>query len=195
MKKLKALIIDDSITIRKIIRANLNKLGINEVFEAANADEGFKAAKATRLDVAFIDYNMPGGMTGLDLAEKIRGDAKISSIKLVAVSSEFDEALMDRFKEFGVTDFIEKPFDLGKFNAAIMPIIETKAGEKEEGESIASPGGAKLTKDMLNRLFATTPTITIDDKYMAFVFGNERVTIPSDAFISNSFHFIDIPTE
>jgi two-component system chemotaxis response regulator CheY len=192
MNNIKALVVDDSITIRKIIRANLNKLGISNVYEAPNGDEGFKAAKITRLDVIFIDYNMPGGMSGLELAEKIKADPKISGVKLVAVSSEFDDMLMDQFRRVGVSEFIEKPFDLAKFNSAIVPIIEKAANEEEIS---GKHGGAKMTKDIIARLFSATPQVIIDDKYLSFVFGKEKVTIPAETFIENAFHFIDIPLE
>jgi len=190
-KKLKALVVDDSITIRKIIKANLNKLGVNEVFEAANAEEGFKIAKTTFLDVAFIDYNMPGSMNGLDLAHKIRADQKISSLRLIAVSAEFDEKLVEQFKEAGVKEFIEKPFDLAKFNIAIKPLLE----DKESDSTISESGGTKLTKDTLERLFATQPQITVDGNYIVFMFGNEKITMDIETFVAKSFYFLDITSE
>lgn len=192
-KKFRALIVDDSITIRKIIKANLNKLGVSEVYEAANGDEGFKLARNMPLDVVFADYNMPV-LNGLEMITKIRGEERTASLKVVAISSEFDENLKDRFRELGVFDFIEKPFDLAKFNNSIKPVL-VQTSTNEDGAPTNEPAGAKLTIEMLNRLFSTKPETIIDERYIAFVFGNEKITMQLDKFIHNSSHYLDIPLE
>ena len=185
MRTFKALIVDDSITIRKIIKANLVKLGIGTVLEASNGDEGLKAAFANKLDVIFLDYNMPG-MNGLDLTNKLRTDSRTQGVKIVAVSSEFDEQLISKFKEEGVYDFIEKPFDLAKFNSAIKPVL-SKSDENVDG--------TKVTKDILIRLFSTPPVTTIDEKNIIFTFGNEKVSLLIDRFIDQASHSIEIQDE
>ncbi len=188
MNKIKALVVDDSVTIRKIIKANLNKLGITTVHEANNGMEGYRLAVTTPLDIAFVDFNMPE-LNGLEMTEKLRADARTTELKIVAVSSGFDNVIIDRFKELGVFDFIDKPFDITKFNNAIKPILVKEAsGEK-------SQDGTKLTPEILTRLFSQTPQIDIDDTLMSFKFGNEKVTIPIDRFVTFASHFLDIPEE
>jgi len=180
LKKIRVLIADDSITIRKIIRANLNKLGIHEVFEASNGEDGFKLAKSLDANLAFVDYNMPG-LNGVELTDKIRKDAKISGLKIVAISSEFDDAVINQFKTLGVYGFVEKPFDLSKFNDIIKPILEDDS----------SPVG--LTRDVVERLFGSTnPTATVDNKNINLDFGKEKLTIDIDIFTASAVHYHEL---
>jgi two-component system, chemotaxis family, chemotaxis protein CheY len=180
LKKLRVLIVDDSVTIRKIIRANLNKLGVNEVFEASNGDDGFKLAKSLDANLAFFDYNMPG-LNGIELTDKIRKDSKLSTLKIIAISSEFDDIVVNQFKTLGVHSFVEKPFDLGKFNEAIKPLLE-----EEDTQT-------NLTRDVVERLFgAGVQTVTIDGKNMIFDFGKEKLTIDIDIFTASALHYQEV---
>jgi two-component system, chemotaxis family, chemotaxis protein CheY len=180
LKKLKVIIVDDSVTIRKIIKANLNKLGINEIFEASNGDDGFKLAKSLDANLAFFDYNMPG-LNGVELTDKIRKDPKVSSLKIIAISSEFDDVVVSQFKTLGVHTFVDKPFDLSKFNEAVKPLME---------EDDAKVG---LTRDVIERLFGEgLKTATIDGNNLIFDFGKEKLTISIDIFTASALHYQEL---
>ena len=106
----KALVVDDSRTIRTIIRRILVDLG-HEVCEAGNGVEALKALEAEKGAVSFVlaDWNMPE-MNGLDVLKRIRKDPALSSMVVVMVTTETDLPHMTAALEAGANEYVMKPF-------------------------------------------------------------------------------------
>lgn len=127
MKKiedLNVLIVDDSITIRKIIASNLEKLGVRKIVQAKSGDEGYQISCVQPVDIILTDHNMTG-MNGLEMVTKLRNNTKTERIFVIAVSSEFDEKLKQAYSELEVYNFIHKPFNQKEFNDGIMAFINS----------------------------------------------------------------------
>ena len=90
----KALVVDDSRTIRMIIRRILVELGY-EVCEASNGREALDVLKAEEaaVDLVLADWNMPE-MNGLELVKQLRKIPEYSSIKVIMVTTETEIAQM-----------------------------------------------------------------------------------------------------
>jgi len=84
----KALVVDDSRTIRLILRRILREAGF-EVFEAGNGKEALDALQAQDGDIclALVDWNMPE-MNGMELLTEIRRHPEMSSMKVIMVTTE-----------------------------------------------------------------------------------------------------------
>ena len=65
------LVVDDSSTMRRIIINTLNKLGYQEVLEAANGREGIDRLTTSEIDLVITDWNMPE-MNGIDFIRALR---------------------------------------------------------------------------------------------------------------------------
>jgi PAS domain S-box-containing protein len=67
------LLVEDDESVRRAVRGELQRLGYN-VLEAGNADQALSAwgQHHASIDLLYTDMIMPGGMTGLDLAERLR---------------------------------------------------------------------------------------------------------------------------
>ncbi len=106
----KALVVDDSKTIRMIIRRILIELGY-EVREAGNGVEALQVLDAERADVKFVlaDWNMPE-MNGLELVQRIRQDAGLSSLKVIMVTTETEMSQMVSALQAGANEYVMKPF-------------------------------------------------------------------------------------
>ncbi len=69
---MKALVVDDSTTMRRIVKNALGQAGVADVVEAANGLEAVTCAKDPEVGLILMDWNMPE-MSGIDAVRKIRG--------------------------------------------------------------------------------------------------------------------------
>jgi len=106
----KALVVDDSRTIRMIIRRILTELGY-EVCEASNGIEALKVMEAEKNTVKLVlaDWNMPE-MNGLELVKRLRQDPALSSLKVIMVTTETELDQMASALDAGANEYVMKPF-------------------------------------------------------------------------------------
>ena len=106
----KVLIVDDSRTIRTIIRRIMLELGF-EVCEAANGIEALKVIEAEKAAVKLVlaDRNMPE-MNGFDLLVRLRQDPELSTLKIMMVTTETEMDHMASALEAGADEYVMKPF-------------------------------------------------------------------------------------
>ena len=106
----KVLIVDDSRTIRTIIRRIMLELGF-EVCEAANGIEALKVIEAEKAAVKLVlaDWHMPE-MNGFDLLVRLRQDPELSTLKIMMVTTETEMDHMASALEAGADEYVMKPF-------------------------------------------------------------------------------------
>ncbi len=106
----KAMIIDDSRAIRRILRNTIRELGF-EVWEAANGREALDRLDEVGEPVSLmlVDWNMPV-MNGLEFVTKVRLDARFKSSLLVMVTTETAVDQMVKALDAGANEYIMKPF-------------------------------------------------------------------------------------
>lgn len=104
------LVIDDDITIRKLITHHL-KLNNYKVFEAINTDEGFSVLNEEKIDLVLCDV-MLGDMDGFTFCQKVRENEnhRLIPFVFVTVKSSFEDK--NRALEVGGDDIINKPFEI-----------------------------------------------------------------------------------
>ncbi len=104
----RVLIVDDSSTMRSIVRKILSASRF--ALDMQDAAEGFAALEQLRtgnFGLVFLDYNMPG-FNGLETLSEIRRESP--DIAVVMISSTLDTAIADRALEAGALAFLKKPF-------------------------------------------------------------------------------------
>ena len=106
----KALVVDDSKTIRIILGRTLRELGY-EVCEACNGKEALKVMEAEKATVNLVlaDWNMPE-MNGLELLKQLRLDPELASLKVIMVTTETELDHMVSALEAGANEYVMKPF-------------------------------------------------------------------------------------
>lgn len=106
----KALVVDDSRTIRAILRKILVELGY-EVREAANGKEALEVMEVERTAVQLVlaDWNMPE-MNGLDLLKELRRNPELASVVVIMVTTETEVEHMVSALEAGANEYVMKPF-------------------------------------------------------------------------------------
>jgi two-component system chemotaxis response regulator CheY len=105
----KILVVDDSSTIRRIVKNILENLGYKDVIEACDGLDALAKLKQEQVALVMTDWNMPE-MDGLSLVKAIRSSATLSKIPIVMVTTEAAKAeVVEALKE-GVNDYVVKPF-------------------------------------------------------------------------------------
>jgi two-component system chemotaxis response regulator CheY len=106
----KALVIDDSRTIRMILSNTLAELGY-QVSQASNGKEALSAVE--REDDGFalflVDWNMPE-MNGLEFVKCLRANPRYSTVPLMMVTTETELSQMTTALEAGANEYVMKPF-------------------------------------------------------------------------------------
>lgn len=117
---LKILAIDDSRTIREMLRITLTTAGF-DVQVAVDGIEGIEMLGEVSPDVVITDINMPR-LDGLGVIETIRKDRADRAIPILVLTTESASDLKQRARESGATGWIVKPFDDAKLISAIRRI-------------------------------------------------------------------------
>ena len=119
---MRALIVDDSRTMRLILKKQLVQLGFTEILEAADGVEALKVlAGAAVPEVALIDWNMPN-MSGIDLLSALRENKAWDAMKVVMVTTEADVVRVQRALGQGANEYVVKPFTPQTLGAKLVTI-------------------------------------------------------------------------
>mgnify|MGYP001247764265 CR=1 FL=1 len=105
----KILVVDDSSTIRAIIKKQLKDMGFTNVILADDGAAGFKIANESDIDLIISDWNMPK-MTGLEFLKAVRADEKLKETAFMLLTSVDDKDSISEALKAGVNQYIIKPF-------------------------------------------------------------------------------------
>lgn len=104
------LIVEDSATIRRVLRDMLRRLGIANI-EAKTAEEALAICGKTLPDAIIVDWNLPG-MDGIALVRHIRALPAGGAPKILMCTVENSTAQIQRALDQGADEYIMKPFTL-----------------------------------------------------------------------------------
>jgi two-component system chemotaxis response regulator CheY len=106
---MRALVIDDSKTMRLLIRSMLSRHNY-EVTEAGNGLEAIQILESdASIELAILDWHMPV-MSGLPFIRQVRAQPKYNDLKVVLVTTEATQATLVEALQAGVDEYIMKPF-------------------------------------------------------------------------------------
>jgi two-component system, chemotaxis family, chemotaxis protein CheY len=103
------LIVDDSATIRKMVRSSLRPLSDAEFVEAGNGLEAIEQVALGPVALIILDLNMPD-MHGVDVLKFLRRTPGWSDVPVVVLTTRGDEASRDTAMAAGATEYLTKPF-------------------------------------------------------------------------------------
>jgi len=117
------LIIDDSITMRRIIANILGRLGYPDAIHASNGREALDKIATEKVDVVITDWYMPE-MNGLDFVKSLRNTPATSHIPIVIVTANAASDDIQHALELGVNSYILKPFTVETMRDKIGALCE-----------------------------------------------------------------------
>ena len=105
----KILIVDDSATIRKMVRSSLRQLADAEFVEAGNGLEAIEQIALGAVSLIILDLNMPD-MHGVDVLKFLRRHQGWSDVPVVVLTTRGDETSRETAIAAGATEYLTKPF-------------------------------------------------------------------------------------
>ena len=106
---LKFLVVDDSLTMRRIVVNALKSIGYDSVIEAADGKEAFGKLQSEGADFVISDWNMPE-MNGLELVKAIRASSGFSDLPVLMVTTRGNKEDVIEAMQARVNNYIIKPF-------------------------------------------------------------------------------------
>ena len=119
-----ALIVDDQQTMRSLVRTGLNQLGITNTREAADGEDALRALITRSAHLVISDFNMPK-MDGLQLLRAIRSHEPIKGVAFIMLTGRADRDLVQRAAQFGVNNYLVKPFTVATLREKIEQVFGT----------------------------------------------------------------------
>ena len=107
---LKFLVVDDSVTMRRIVSNSLKNLGYENLVEAVDGKDALaKLAADDLINFVITDWNMPV-LSGLELTKAIRGDDKLNNVPILMVTTRGVKEDILEALQAKVNNYIVKPF-------------------------------------------------------------------------------------
>lgn len=124
MSQIKALIVDDSSVMRKIVERSLRQAGLDlsTVIEASNGAEALGALDKNPVDLILSDINMPV-MDGLEFVKQLQTVEKLRGIPVVMITTEGSESNVVQALSLGAKGYIRKPFTPDQVKEHVLPVL------------------------------------------------------------------------
>ena len=125
---IRALIIDDSSVMRKIVERSLRQAGIDlkQVLEAGNGAEALAVLQENPVDLILCDINMPV-MDGLEFMKQLPGAANANGVPVIMITTEGSESHVVQALSCGARGYIRKPFTPEQVREHVVPVLGGKS--------------------------------------------------------------------
>ena len=128
MDKVRALIVDDSSVMRKIVERSLRQAGVelDKVREAGNGAEALAVLKEGPVDLILCDINMPI-MDGLEFVRQLGSVDNAKGVPVVMITTEGSENHVVQALTAGARGYIRKPFTPDQVKEHVLPVLGKKS--------------------------------------------------------------------
>jgi len=116
-----AMVVDDSITVRRVTQRLLERNGMR-VLTAKDGVEALSLLQEHVPDVILLDIEMPR-MDGYEVAAHVRNDARLADVPIIMITSRVGDKHRARAIELGVDDYLGKPYQESQLLDAIEPLV------------------------------------------------------------------------
>jgi two-component system chemotaxis response regulator CheY len=119
---MRLLVVDDSSTMRRIIKNSLKAVGYDDVVEAENGEGAMVRLQSEKVDLVITDWNMPV-MNGLELVAAMRGSPGLRQTPVLMVTTVAEKEEILKAMRTGVNNYVIKPFDAPTLKRKIDQIL------------------------------------------------------------------------
>jgi two-component system chemotaxis response regulator CheY len=108
---MRCLVVDDFVTMRRVVRTFLREIGMaeNDIAEAANGASALERLRAEAFDVVVTDIEMPT-LGGFELLSAIKRDTRLRHLPVLMVAAEARKDEIVRCTQAGASAYLVKPF-------------------------------------------------------------------------------------
>jgi PleD family two-component response regulator len=123
--EVKVLIVDDSRTMRALLRAMLQAVGIKQIYEAADGESGFADLVNCKPDIVITDLSMER-LDGIAFTRKVRQSDKSPDpfVAILMVTGHTERAKIEAARDAGVTEFLAKPITAQGLLGRLAKIVD-----------------------------------------------------------------------
>jgi len=124
------LLVEDEPAIQELIAANLGRAG-HHVVRAGDAETAQRIVRDALPDLVLLDWMLPG-MSGIELARRLRADERTRTIPIIMLTARGEEQDKVAGLEMGADDYITKPFSPRELVARIKAVLRRRAPQATE---------------------------------------------------------------
>jgi two-component system chemotaxis response regulator CheY len=117
-----ALVVDDQLSMRALICTSLKQIGIVNLREAPDGEEGLKELLIKPAHLVISDFNMPK-LDGLGFLRAVRSHGPIANAAFIMLTGRADMELVGRARQFGVNNYVVKPFTTNQLKEKIEQVF------------------------------------------------------------------------
>ena len=119
---IKVLVVDDQLSMRKLIIGALKQIGFRQIWEESNGSDGLAHATTTPVHLVISDFNMPQ-MDGLTFLKKLRSHPSVGNTGFIMLTGRADAELVGRARQFGVNNYVVKPFTVAQLKQKLEQVF------------------------------------------------------------------------
>ena len=123
MSDLNILVVDDSSTMRRIVKQALSKSGFTKVTEASDGSDALVKCGDEQFDCVLTDWNMPE-VDGLELTTKLRANPNYAEVPIMMITTEGGKQDVIEALTKGVNSYIVKPFTPDTLKAKMDELLK-----------------------------------------------------------------------
>ena len=120
-RRIFALVVDDSITVRRVTQRLLERNGMR-VMTARDGADAVALLADNVPDIILLDIEMPR-MDGYEVAAQVRADPRLADVPIIMITSRVGDKHRARAIELGVDDYLGKPYQESQLIDAIAPLV------------------------------------------------------------------------
>lgn len=124
------LVVDDSVTVRKVTSRFLERQGLEAVV-AKDGVDAIEILQELTPDLILLDIEMPR-MDGFEVATQVRHDSRLRDIPIIMITSRTGEKHRERAMEIGVNDYMGKPFQENELLSRIQGLLGAHIGNQND---------------------------------------------------------------
>lgn len=115
--------VDDSSTMRRIIKNTLQKLGFETILEAGNGVEALEVMSKNKVDMIVTDWNMPE-MDGLTFVKAVRAKDEYKDLPILMITTEAAKEDILTALRSGVNNYVVKPFTPDTLQEKVFKLLD-----------------------------------------------------------------------
>lgn len=128
---MKFLVVDDYKTMRRILVTYLDEMGFGEAEAAEDGAVALERLREGGIDFVISDWNMPK-MTGVELLQAVRGDARLKHLPFILVTAESQWEQISQAIRNDVSEYVIKPFHFEDLEKKIRKCLAAIQGKTIE---------------------------------------------------------------
>ncbi len=103
------LIVDDTMSIRHLVKGSLRACGFNNILETGDGLNAQDILKKNSIDLVISDWEMPN-MSGIELFESMQNNTGLKNVSFILLTQHSSKEKVTRALDVGITNYVVKPF-------------------------------------------------------------------------------------